>query len=54
MEEKSKSILATSLGAIGGGIIVAVTTKAIPKIVSAMMQNMMFQMSECGTDPTEM
>jgi len=54
MDEKSKYILAVSLGAIGGGIIVAVTTRAIPKMMAAMMRNMMLQMSACGANPAEM
>jgi len=54
MEEKSKYILAASIGAIGGGIIVAVTTRTVPKMMSAMMRNMMLQMNACGANPTEM
>jgi CheY-specific phosphatase CheX len=46
------------LGAIGGGLVVAVATKAIPKMMSqmmaGMMQNMMAQMGEAGCDPGEM
>ena len=46
------------LGAIGGGLVVSVATKAIPKIMtqmmSGMMQSMMSNMSESGCDPSEM
>jgi len=51
-------LLAAALGAIGGGLFVALATRAIPKIMSqmmsAMMQNMMGQMSQCGMNPAEM
>ncbi len=49
--------LALFLGAIGGGLFVAVVTKAIPKMMSqmmsGMMQNMMSHMGESGIDPSE-
>jgi hypothetical protein len=51
-------MLAAALGAIGGGLFVALATKAVPKIISqmmsVMMQNMMGQMSQCGLNPAEM
>ena len=51
-------ILAGILGAVGGGLIVAVATKAIPKMMSqmfsGMMGNMMSTMREQGCDPVEM
>jgi cytidine deaminase len=51
-------IIATILGAVGGGLIVALATRAIPKIMSqmmaGMMQNMMVQMKEEGCNPAEM
>ena len=47
-------VLAILLGAIGGGLVVAVATKAIPKMMSEMMRNMMAQMGEGGCDPAEM
>jgi CheY-specific phosphatase CheX len=51
-------IIATILGAVGGGLIVALLTRAIPKIMSqmmaGMMQNMMAQMNEEGCNPAEM
>ncbi len=46
------------LGAIGGGLVVALATQAIPKmmtrIMTGMMQSMMAQMKECGYTPGEM
>ena len=51
-------VLAALLGAIGGGLVVALGTRAIPKMMSnmmsGMMQNMMSRMSEGGCDPAEM
>ena len=51
-------IIATVLGAVGGGLIVLLATRAIPKIMSqmmaGMMQNMMARMKEEGCNPAEM
>ena len=51
-------VSAALLGAVGGGIIVALATRALPKMMSqmmsGMMQNMMSQMGEAGCDPAEM
>lgn len=51
-------LLAAALGAIGGGVVVAIATQAIPKMMSqmmaGMMQNMMRQMGEGGCNPAEM
>ena len=54
-------VLAAVLGAIGGGLVVALATKAIPKVMSHLMQNMgahmqgmMAQMRESGSGPLEM
>lgn len=53
-----KVVLAGILGAIGGGLLVAIATRAIPKMMSrmmsGMMQNMMGQMRENGVNPAEM
>ena len=46
-------VLAVILGAIGGGIVVALATKAIPKMMSEMMWNMMAQVGKGGCDPAE-
>ena len=46
--------LAVIVGAIAGGTLVAIGTKAVPRVMSAMMQNMMRQMEGSGCDPAEM
>jgi hypothetical protein len=43
--------LAFILGTIGGGLLVAIATKAIPRMMSGMMQNMMKQMRKDGFNP---
>lgn len=56
--DRKKYLLAASLGALGGGVFVALATKAIPRMMSqmmsGMMRNMMSQMGEAGCDPAEM
>ncbi len=47
-------VIAALLGAIGGGIIVALATRAIPKMMSQMMPKMMAQMGGGDCDPAEM
>lgn len=47
-------LLAVTLGAIGGGVFVAVVTRAVPKMMSGMMRNMMSEMGKAGCDPEEM
>ena len=51
-------VLAGILGAIGGGLFVAIATRALPKMMSGMMsgmmQNMIGQMRENGVNPAEM
>ena len=53
-----RTILAAVLGALGGGLMVAIATQAIPKIMSqmmpAMMKNVMAHMGERGCSPAEM
>lgn len=50
--------IAGLLGVIGGGLFVALATKAIPKMMaqmmSGMMRNMMAQMGEGRCSPAEM
>lgn len=51
-------LLAAVLGAITGGLVVALATKAIPKMMSqtvaGMMQKMMAQAGANGCTPSEM
>ncbi len=55
--QTKKIILAALLGTIGGGVLVAVATRAVPKIMSGMMEgmmrNMMSRMKESGCAPPE-
>ncbi len=45
---KGKYILAALVGAAAGGLIVALSTRAGPKMMSGMMHKMMAEMKECG------
>jgi hypothetical protein len=45
-----KYLLAVLLGFIGGGIFVAIATRAVPKIMSGVMGHMRECMQECGCD----
>jgi hypothetical protein len=45
--------LAIIFGAIGGGLLMAIVVKAIPRMMSEMMQNMMKQMRKDGLNPGE-
>jgi len=49
-----KYAVALGLGAVGGGLLIAWVTGAVPKMMSWMMQNMMARMQEEGCDPKEM
>ena len=53
MDNKKKYMLAFAMGVIEGGIIVGLATKAIPKMMSGMMQSMMARMKEEGCNPQE-
>ncbi len=46
-------ILAVALGAIGGGFLVTVVTKAIPKMMAGMMENMMAEMGAGDCAPAD-
>ncbi len=46
-------ILAVALGAIGGGFLVTVVTKAIPKMMAGMMENMMSEMAAGDCEPAD-
>jgi hypothetical protein len=52
--DKRGYILAALVGAIGGGLVVTLATRAIPGMMSKMMQNMMSNMEACGGNPAEM
>ena len=47
-------LFAAALGATAGGIAVFIFTRAIPKMMSHMMGNMMNQMGGEGCNPEEM
>jgi hypothetical protein len=46
-------ILAAGLGAVGGGLILVVATKAVPKMISQMMAGMMAQMAAGDCNPAD-
>ena len=58
IDQRKHYTVAILLGAIGGGLFVALATRAIPKmmaqIISGMMQNMISHMRESGCEPSEM
>ena len=45
--------IAFGMGAVGGMVLFAWASSAIPKMASRMMQNMMERMQEHGCDPKE-
>ena len=47
-------VLAAALGALGGALLMALATRAIPKMMSGAMRSMMAQMRDGGCDPAEM
>ena len=47
-------LLAVTLGAIGGGVFVAVVTRVVAKMMYRIMCNMMSEMGKSGCDPEEM
>ena len=49
-----KYVIATAIGAVGGGLLVAMATRAMPKMMSGMMQKMMSHMGGEGCSPAEM
>lgn len=53
-DRKAGYLLAGLLGAMGGVLVVAVATNALPRIMSGMMRNMMRQMGEGGSGPPGM
>jgi hypothetical protein len=53
-EQRKNYAIAILFGAIGGGLFVALVTRAVPKMMSQMMRNMMNHVRESGFDPSEM
>ena len=49
-----KYIIIGAIGALGGGLLVAIATRALPKIMSGMMHTMMARMGGEGCSPVEM
>ena len=47
-------LIAAALGAMVGGVGVAIITRAIPVMMSHMMSNMMKQMGDEGCNPEDM
>ncbi len=50
----NKYLLTFALGALSGGVVFALATNAIPRMMPKMMQSMMAQMSKAGHNPEEM
>ena len=49
-----KYVVVTALGAVSGGILVALASRAMPKMMAGMMRNMMTIMGGEGCSPEEM
>ena len=47
-------VLAAALGALGGALLMALATRAVPKMMAGTMRSMMAQMRDGGCDPAEM
>jgi hypothetical protein len=54
MSDSRRLLLTTALGAVAGGFMVAWATRALPRMMTGMMQNMMAGMKESGCSPAEM
>ncbi len=58
ISQRGPYLISALLGAIGGGILVIVATRAIPtmmtNMMSGMMRKMMSNMGECGCNPQQM
>jgi hypothetical protein len=50
---RKKYALTLVLSAFAGGLLVVIATKAIPKMLSGMMQNMILEMRKNGFNPGE-
>ena len=49
-----KYMIVGTIGAVGGGLLVAMATRAMPKVMSGMMQKMISHMGGEGCSPAEM
>ncbi|MCH8864986.1 MAG: hypothetical protein IIB13_06475 [Chloroflexi bacterium] len=49
-----KYLLAVALGAVGGGLLMAWATRAMPRMMSGMMSSMMSRLGGEGCRPAEM
>ena len=49
-----KYMVATAIGAVGGGILVALASRAVPKMIAGMMYKMMAKMGGEGCSPAEL
>lgn len=47
-------MVVTAVGAISGGILVALASRAMPKMMAGMMRNMMAMMGGEGCNPADM
>ncbi len=50
----NKYLLTFTLGVLSGGVVLALATNAIPRMMPKMLQSMMAQMSKAGHNPEEM
>jgi hypothetical protein len=49
-----KYMVATAVGAVSGGILAALASRALPKMMAGMIRNMMAMMGGEGCSPAEM
>ncbi len=49
-----KYMIVAVIGAVGGGVLIAMATRAMPRMMSGMMQKMMTHMGGEGCNPVEM
>jgi hypothetical protein len=47
-------VLAAGLGALGGALLMALVTRAVPQMMAGVMRSMMAHMQEGGCNPVEM
>lgn len=49
-----KYMVATAIGAVGGGLLVALASRALPKMMAGMMHSMMAKIGGEGCSPAEL